>query len=149
MLTDPEGLWGSGDHKKMTEAGFKKAMSDLGEGKRPDEECQKVMLDILKASNVGQDSGDAFNDLRRHYNRGLIQNEKDLDDEYAAYLEKEKKAFDAALTGQECKDALEALGRLCHSWQDFFAHAKRKGTTALITPAIVYVAWTSPETPLI
>jgi len=47
---------------------------------------------------------------------------------YSAYLVEElgnfnKKLGSASPSLQDCKDALESLGRLTHSWQDYYAHA--------------------------
>ena len=68
---------------------------------------------------------------RRHYNRDPKANETTADKEnadilYVDYVEGERARFNSALHRNRCVEALESLGLLSHSWQDFYAHAIRR-----------------------
>ena len=124
---DVLGLWTGGDHKRLTEESFAKAdvSSVLGS-------CAKPVLTWLKHWNLQQDEGAAFQENRRHYNRNIDMptgsTAARMGRNYSAYLVEELGRFNMKLRSkspsrQECKDALEFLGRLTHSWQDYYAHA--------------------------
>jgi hypothetical protein len=75
-----------------------------------------------------------FLDLKRHYNRGAFADDTpdkvNADLAYQVYLTRERANFVVALSatpsGSTCRRALQALGRMSHSWQDFYAHAIRR-----------------------
>ncbi|MBI4713380.1 MAG: hypothetical protein HY762_08805, partial [Planctomycetes bacterium] len=51
---------------------------------------------------------------------------------YGDYIATEEASFcDDLIEPPECEEALNALGRVSHSWQDFYAHAMSLGTTFL------------------
>ena len=124
---DVLGLWTGGDHKKLTGDSFAKAdvSSALGT-------CANPVLEWLKHWNLQQDEGAAFQENRRHFNRNIDKptgsTAAKMRSDYSAYLVEElgrfnKKLGPASPSLQDCKDALESLGRLTHSWQDYYAHA--------------------------
>jgi hypothetical protein len=122
---DPFGLWS--DHGALTRQSFDAL--DLATTDR----CKKRILKRLVGANEDQDSlfghGSIFGpgwDHRRHFNRASTQKPGDARREYNEYLEYEEREFRKYVRGatrSDCKKALDALGRLTHSWQDFFAHA--------------------------
>jgi len=112
--------------------------------------CKVWAEEKLVQANIGQDSTAAtipvtdgngnvrmispFDDLRRHYNKSSTTAPADADRDYLNYLEQERQVFNSELdkvrgeaassTNQSaCVNALEALGRMTHSWQDYYAHA--------------------------
>ena len=81
-------------------------------------------------ANLSQDGifGNLW-DNRRHYNRDWNEAGQAADTAYGDYLTVERTEFNTRLqtpNKENCKLALEALGRLSHSWQDFFMHAIRR-----------------------
>jgi len=94
------------------------------------------MLGIVQSANTDQDvyHSAAF---ERHFTRPFIEGESDEErvtyrqmwlSEYYSYLQQENASFSRNLHGffglfASCKRALKSLGRLSHSWQDFFGHA--------------------------
>lgn len=67
-----------------------------------------------------------------HYNRGLEDKVDDAKKAYTKHLKDTTTALDKLLEGEptkeDCKKALEKLGNLSHSWQDYYAHAVRKSS---------------------
>jgi RHS repeat-associated protein len=153
--TDPSGLWVPDDHQRLTQESLKKAFpepqKDSKTGKmKPDplvnSACRAWIETTLDEADRSQDKSkgnrpddptDPFNDLRRHYNRPPNQSAADADAAYTGYLNQEKELFWAQLKPithpcdtdtkrQACREAIKTLGRLMHSWQDYFAHAVQK-----------------------
>ena len=129
-LCDPAGLYPWYQHAAMTGSAF-----GAGFVEPAGRECKEWMLSTLTAANVGQDSGTAFKENWRHYNRGVGQDPEQANREFMEYLTGEQMVFDAELdsvrpppcdTREEsdaCVRALQALGRMSHTWQDYFDHA--------------------------
>ena len=128
------GLWK--DHRAQTRDMFNSLDFSVNE------ECKKKILDRLIKANKGQDN--PLNkwspvwsywtaplwDNPRHFNRDGKQTPTQGLDEYKKYVKEEMKIInrlmelDAEKTKwKDCKNGLDALGRLLHTWQDFFAHA--------------------------
>jgi hypothetical protein len=95
----------------------------------------KVLTEMLRRlirSDLGQDLKHSADD-RRHYNRKTTP-DSDTDkqaaqEDYRNYIDSELGEFRRGLlepSKRSCRASLRALGRLSHSWQDFFAHAIRK-----------------------
>jgi RHS repeat-associated protein len=127
--TDPSGLWHSDEHEMLTKEAFVIAQS-----KDLDKYCSKKILNALKSYNVLQDEGTNFWDNARHYCRDKTQSVKDGNDAYKKYLKEEEERFNNAIQsvgstnntfGSPCVNALQSLGLLMHSWQDYFAHGVR------------------------
>jgi uncharacterized protein RhaS with RHS repeats len=121
------GLWTGGDHKRLTELSLKDPDVTKALGK-----CAKEVLQWLQHWNLQQDEGDAFKENRRHFNRNIDKptgsTAAQLIKDFTSYLGEESKRYNKALEEEkpgiaECKKALESLGRLTHSWQDYYAHA--------------------------
>jgi len=124
---DVLGLWKKGQHTSLTSFSMTdaKAPDTLGTG-------VDTVLKWLIYWNNQQDEGEAFDDLRRHFNRKI---DKPIGSQagsfmksYAGYLVDESFKFSEALKGEkptqkECATALDALGRLVHTWQDYYAHS--------------------------
>ncbi|WCJ61241.1 RHS repeat-associated core domain-containing protein [Fontisphaera persica] len=125
---DVLGLWKSGGHTSLTRQAFEQAFP----GALKSFPCAETVLDRLIHWNLTQDDGIAFKQNFRHFNR-------DIDTPvgsqaarfirlYSSYLGVEQRNFDRALskrpvTNDDCEKALEAMGRLMHSWQDYYAHS--------------------------
>ncbi len=133
---DPAGLWWP-EHPGLTKRSFNAAFPEpttLGGPK-----CRAWILRTLTKSNVGQDKKKPKEGWR-HYTRSPNDSAEAADRYYGEYLTGEEMLFDAELqtvvvpcdTAEErsaCKSTMEALGRLAHSWQDYFGHAvKRNGS---------------------
>jgi RHS repeat-associated protein len=128
------GLWATGDHLGLTESSFMDSINGLGTA--VSEGCMSRMLGVLESANSGQDTSHS-GALERHFNRPYVQGEGDEErvtyrqqwrSNYDAYLAREAGEFQWKLQpifGRfvNCKGALQALGRMSHSWQDFFGHA--------------------------
>lgn len=130
-------------HDNITDQAFEEAWNLVKGGLSPAPACpdqvRDVLLDIVAQANLDQDSGAAANDLRRHYNRPLVSNETvamklAADASYAAYLAAEDRtvateiaagAIDGNPIGH-ANLALQAAGRLLHSFQDFYFHGIRR-----------------------
>ena len=125
---DSLGLWYAHQHAEMTEYAFAAAFPNVPEVAKT---CADRVLRILVNSNLVQDKGELFSDLRRHFNRhpdGPNSDPAQMLKAYTDYLKWETELFNASIGKaspdmSECTRALEALGRLSHSWQDYFAHA--------------------------
>jgi hypothetical protein len=153
--SDALGLFSIADHKDFTGIGFWGAMYDLGGP--GGSACQHRMLSILNHQHFVQDVLNAFS-LRRHYNRSLsassIPEKRAADTAYQTYLDLENVNYAVALanpSSSSCRAALIALGRLTHSWQDFFAHAIRRDGLGGFEPgspshAQGWVAWSAGVT---
>jgi hypothetical protein len=152
---DALGLFSITDHKEFTALSFWGAMYDLGGPAGPD--CQHRMLTILNHQHFVQDVLNAFS-LRRHYNRSIsastIPEKRAADAAYQTYLDLESVNYAVALSdpsSPSCRRALIALGRLTHSWQDFFAHAIRRDGLGGFEPgspsqAQGWIAWSAGVT---
>ena len=153
---DPFGQFSAGDHATLTRLSFWEAMYVLDNpGGAP---CQQKMVHTLVHANTWQDILHPF-DLRRHYNRSIWADGFDAklqaDQAYEDYLGLERGRFDRVLgqpaTRLTCWYALRALGRMTHSWQDFYAHAIRRDGQGGIepgspSPAEGWLAWSQGVT---
>ncbi|MDI9382262.1 MAG: RHS repeat-associated core domain-containing protein [Verrucomicrobiota bacterium] len=117
--------WGS-QHKDLTINALNTALASLRD--KPSDKCKSKMADILVEANEGQDSGAGYSDFSRHFNREYYKGETPQQvqqrrtaarDAYTAYLAGEEVSFNYI---PECWERLKALGRLSHSWQDYYAH---------------------------
>jgi len=138
-VVDPSGLWHAAEHTSITQEAFEQAFPQKLSGKTL--ECKQHVIDSLVKANLSQDQGPAFNENKRHYNRDLKQAVAQGNAAYTAYLAEELAKFKALLAKvespcltkegqQSCEEALSALGRLSHSWEDYFAHAVLVGGNA-------------------
>lgn len=119
--SDYSGLFGMGkrSHENLTKKAYEEAMKNSNLPPA----CKTTILKKLIKANTGQDSGDAFNDLKRHYNRAKDESIGGSDGAYAAYvLEESINCAGTAVTGN-CQEELYAIGRLDHTLEDFYAHA--------------------------
>ena len=135
--TDPTGQWGKDDHKELTRTSyFRWAEAQWGTGgKGPYGPLMKYVIKMLVKANLWQDSnGQAFNELERHYNRGMKEDVASAKKKFQGYMAKEIRWFNHELskvvgirdTKAEmvaCNNALWCLGRVTHTWQDYYAHA--------------------------
>jgi hypothetical protein len=120
------GKWKKGGHKSLTKASWNKAIKELPKCVTQNPSINKKILE----ANLDVDKGNSFDDLKQHYNRGLKDDIDKAKKDYAKYLKDKRKALDDDLDGsptkEECENALEKLGQLSHSWQDYYAHAVDK-----------------------
>jgi RHS repeat-associated protein len=137
--SDSSGLWWL-EHKGLTEDSFDRALSG-GKLIPPGDKCREHMLDKLIEANKSQDSNAAFfSELYRHYNRELRPEESAdaANASYTGYISRETKDFTSlmgTITGgcrnpvdsAVCTQGLRILGRLSHTWQDYYAHAVLRG----------------------
>jgi hypothetical protein len=145
--TDPTGRWLSGDHTALTRESFLRAFSDGLDGMSAEGQCSQHVLAKLTAANVNQDSGSATGvvggifgippnpnspseQFERHFVRRPSEDREIAIHRYKDYIGTEVTAFqrDVQLAQTTsncvyCDMALSALGRVTHSWQDFYAHA--------------------------
>jgi RHS repeat-associated protein len=127
---DVLGLWSSlgwppyGDHGSLTMMSFLNAPPS----RWPTRLCRDRILNRLLRANVSQDASLSLLENQRHYNREVGESRRSTDIEYLLQLRTELGVFNAKLrrpSNANCRDALDALGRLSHSWQDFYMHAIR------------------------
>ena len=92
--------------------------------------CLDKILDLLIEANKSQDNFNLFPldlkliDRRRHYMRITVtQSKKDADEAYTDYIKEEMAIFEQSINSGNVCDAIKALGRLTHTWQDFYAHS--------------------------
>ena len=124
------GLWGTGDHQLLSTESFANSVGILGF----DEKVKAVALAWLIQANILQDkSGSAYNDIKRHFNRkpdtprGSGSARAILD--YLQYVDFETNKYVSHVvlkekpTIDDCRGAILEMGRLSHSWQDYYAHA--------------------------
>jgi hypothetical protein len=153
---DPFGQFSVGDHATLTTLSFWEAIYVLGS--QSGTPCQQKMLHTLVRANEMQDWVHSFS-LRRHYNRSIWDDSEGAklaaDQDYEQYLVREKIRFTLSLaptpSSSGCWRALRALGRMSHSWQDFYAHAIRRDGQGGIEPgspssAEGWLAWSKGVT---
>ena len=151
---DVFGLFLLDRHAELTHRSFDAAMEITGVEISP--ECRDRIVNTIKWANIGQDIFGFFA-LRRHYNRSLsadTEREKGVANSlYEKYLLDEQYDFAMTLvnpTRVNCLNALRTLGRMTHSWQDFYAHAIRRDglggkESGSLSPAEGWLAWTRGE----
>jgi len=128
IFIDPGGRWKSGTHKSITTEAFDQAFPNT-KGK-----CKKQVVDKIIEGNLYQDSDNvAFGENERHYNRDLGQNVLDANLSYIAYIVSEMMQYHSLINSivsstqtsdsELCGEILLTIGRLTHSWEDYYAHA--------------------------
>jgi RHS repeat-associated protein len=133
---DVFGLWHGGTHKELTHASLRRAIEMTPEWP---ENCTEKVTNLLIAQNLSQDRGAAFEELSRHFNRKVTGESKKSDEainaknDYTNYLNSEIESLLFQLDRVDpnssinfsagCSLALASLGRLAHSWQDYYAHS--------------------------
>jgi hypothetical protein len=153
---DALGRFSRQDHADLTTLSFTDAMYVLGNQVAPP--CWERMRRTLVHANVWQDIWGFF-DMRRHYNREVSDEEDSqkeaADRNYETYLLREEIRFRMSLSpspsGIGCWRSLRALGRMVHSWQDFYAHAIRRDggggpEPGSLSDAEGWLAWTKGVT---
>jgi RHS repeat-associated protein len=131
--SDPSGLWKPPEHLSQTGHAF--VSSNVAESWSRN--CRRIALNVIEEANVGQDFGsapggpssDPGEQNYRHFVRRPRQGPDHAIAEYHSYLGTEECLFKSSVataTSESCLEALRALGRLTHSWQDFYAHAVRR-----------------------
>jgi RHS repeat-associated protein len=135
VSVDPLGTFEIPLHVEITS----KAVDAWAKRNHIDPKVWDYVKDVVVRANISQDLEHLL-DLKRHYNRPLDSSEdtaeinssdwlaralrgRQWDRRYTNYLKEELAIF--GNKGLDCKTRLQALGRLTHSWQDFFAHAIR------------------------
>jgi RHS repeat-associated protein len=146
-MVDPTGRWSVGDHWGMTQAAAEEVVGKLvGPFWGPETWSKREIISTLVSNNILQDVLYSW-DLRRHYNRAVGDPGSVGEVAYVSHVRGEITQF-ALLLGSsppECREALEALARALHSYQDFYAHAIRRdgqgGKENSSAPG--WVAWTA------
>jgi len=161
---DPRGLWSvgvlgfSGEHERMTEEVTQAKFAALRPAlkwyqflrRRQWDGCEEWVTDTLVDANRGQDLGKwPRSDHEKHYIQDRAWQPEDAERMYQKYLGQERTEFAARLGDDppDCQKALQALGRLLHSWEDFFAHACRRRMFCGRTNERAWVLW-SAERPV-
>ena len=129
IYVDPTGLWKGDTHRQLTRQSFLTAFPDYAEVLG--DACAAYILEVMTQSNLGQDAGSMpwseatqpGQQNYRHYCRDQQQSVAQANTAYAQYLNTELNTFNTALAGSSCHAGLQALGRLTHSWQDYYGHA--------------------------
>lgn len=121
------GLWGEWLHRDITYQAYRLVTpeyDDLNGGK-----IWEAVLQYLRDANISVDSGETFKNNYWHFNRGI---DEDIITAKDAYF---KISYDywneivdriAEPNKGNCFKALEFVGMLSHSWQDYYAHAIHK-----------------------
>ncbi len=140
------GLFGSGMHRQLTRESLEAS------GVKLSQKCKDKIFKVLADANTGQDSlTGGFSDLERHFNRpylGAQDHESSeriaWDNKYRTYVASEVQYSDPFYSGSppNCTKSLEALGRVTHSWQDFYAHAISSAHTPVRNRLVGFQAWT-------
>jgi len=135
---DPSGLWKSGGHTELLKKSYDRfwqwRAQQPGAGGNPGSKCSAGIYDILRRADLSQDSGQAFEENFRHYNRDLNEDVAGAKKKFQDYMAGEVGSFghemnkvegscDNDAEKQACIDALWSLGRVTHTWQDYYAHA--------------------------
>lgn len=132
---DPSGLWR--DHDVLLKASYDRfwqwRAQQPGAGGNPGNDLSARIYDILETSDLSQDKGQGFKENFRHYNRDMTQTVAAAKQAFKDYMAKEIGWFDyemnrvrglsGAARKQSCMNALWSLGRVTHTWQDYYAHA--------------------------
>ncbi len=92
--------------------------------------CTSRIASSINTASINQDSAYS-SDLKRHYNRGPNEDRQTAENNYQTYLATNRTAISTLLQGnpttkEQCKTALDRIGRQAHSTQDFFIHAIRR-----------------------
>jgi uncharacterized protein RhaS with RHS repeats len=122
------GAWGADQHTPLTRDAFNTAFPArfIPTALRS---CADSVLRWLTHANLRQDEGAAQGDNRRHFNRAkdnpVGNGAAAARRAYTDYLAEEEREFRDRLTQAQpdCRASVQALGRLSHSWQDYYAHA--------------------------
>jgi RHS repeat-associated protein len=139
---DPTGLWSLVDHQLLTESALTSVAVKLGI-----EAQDYVLIRAYILHGVFTQDRDHFSDLARHFNRPYDREIRDFDRgaetgnadaqshrkaqglywarQYDSYLNSEMLVFTTSSNSHNPDQSLESLGRLVHSWQDFYGHAVR------------------------
>ena len=118
------GKWMPGTHKDITKDSFKKAKSILQSYIPEFPKIIKDMEERLVWGNVSQDYSHGT-DHRRHYTYTGNAVPEEVASNYIEYLKEEMRGYDSALeipNIKNCAKALDSLGLLSHSWQDYYGH---------------------------
>jgi hypothetical protein len=117
---DVLGLWRSYEHRSLTEIAWNNArLSSELVG-------LTAIYKAIEDANIAVDSGASANDLRQHYNRGLSEDVVFARLRYSEWLRLRQTSFSSLLehpSRTTCELALNAIGELTHSWEDYYAHA--------------------------
>jgi len=146
---DEMGLWGTPDHKQITKDALMSAdLEGMGLSK-----CNNHVLDTLTKANIEQDNyffgagkgiwGNLF-DRRRHFLREIGETYEHAKTSYTNYIADETKEFKKQVKNTECDKALASLGRLSHSWQDFYGHSinlAKANQRPYLSPTEIQSAW--------
>ena len=143
---DPSGLWLPRDHRGLDGLAVERAFPSSPPTPYPrlwsdkpwqdplGGKCRTYIQGTLDRANTGQDEGTARDEPWRHYTRAIGESAESANRNYTEYLTGEQMEFDSNLQSvthpcdtdeerQACAAALDALARMTHAWQDYFAHA--------------------------
>ena len=119
VATDPTGLWWM-RHEPLTKEPLRKVAEKVGLS----DDARDLISRILVEANFSQDRDPtAFHQLYRHYNRSPDEPRLVALSRYLEYIATEISQWESHLEAGKCEEALKTLGRLLHTWQDFFSHA--------------------------
>ncbi len=139
LYADSTGLWSSGrngpsTHRAITRDAFNQAFS----GTNGFPNCAARVLNRLITANEGQDvGGGPFSGATqpgqqnfRHYCRVDGQSKANADAALSGHISGEINTFCNRInrknpTQGDCNDALDAIGRVSHTLEDFYSHAIR------------------------
>jgi len=140
---DIYGLYKDGKHREITMFAYNIAVTQSGLGLEITERFSLAMLAVIQKSNKNQDI-DGFLYDARHYSvrawKGLKVEDFErtaLEVAYDDYLNVTLLEFEDLITEPKpdsCASALDKLGRLSHTWQDFYAHAIRRDRGGPVNP---------------
>jgi RHS repeat-associated protein len=160
---DPTGLWSAGfpwsprgEHGPMTKEVTRATFATL----RPALKwyqfrqrarwggCEKWVTGTLVRANEGVDKGKwPLSDHEKHYIRDRGWQPQEGERLYQEGLRLERIEFAARLQDDppDCQKALQALGRLLHSWEDFFAHACRANMSCDHKNERAWLLWSTKD----
>ena len=120
------GLWLGSDHQSLTSKSFSSAWNGLGDTSP----CSgKKLLSVISDANVATDKQPDASDLKQHYNRAFWGTDpgETARNAYVSHVQRVvagySKLLEAKSDRAKCVEALRKLGRVSHSWQDYYAHA--------------------------
>ena len=167
LALDPLGLWGTGDHEDLTRNSFLR----WAKGRTIPTECTEYMSETLISANLSVDLPGflglgcvlkfIFNtDPEEHYTRPKNENYDLAETKYRGFLAGAMLKYDRELGAiygecdtpeerQHCLEALRALGRLSHMWQDFYGHSVPRHPSPTIEPGtkVILISPGSPDNP--
>jgi len=139
---DVRGAWVGSTHSEMTTTAFNQTLPAKYNTSK-NQSILNAILGKITTANVNTDSGNTANADEYHFTRPYLVLGNDTDPAYIATwinsyqssLSERNNNFNVALQTIDyasCSSALNILGTMSHSWQDYYAHGISINNTTLL-----------------